>query len=154
MTIAVSISQASGSKFKHNKHGVLPVVLSALNGVLPENAGILDGTVAQRLGLVPGQQVVLNINFRGFYEFDGKKYPNYDYTLVTVLGRGFETMVAEKVVASMDFGFGMSQTPTPTSHRVPIQPELISDEDPEVIENVKAPEITAELVEEGAKPKK
>lgn len=113
MIVAVSVSQASGSKFKPNKHGLMPVVLSPLNGVLPENSGILDGSIAQRMGLASGGQYVVNVEYRGTEEYNGKQYKNYSYTLVTKLGAGFENMVAQQVVQSMNFGF----TPTvPTNH--------------------------------------
>ena len=135
MNIAVSISQASGSKFKANKHGQLPLILSAINGTLPENAGIIDYTVAERMGLKAGHQAVLNIQFRGFYEANGTKYPNYNYTLITILGGGFERMVAEKVVASMDFGFSFGTTPTPVIYEA-------DEETPQVVE---VPEVNAKL---------
>ena len=117
--IAVSISQASGSNFKPNKHGKLPMILNALNGTLPLNAGIVDATVMERLGLQAGQQAVLSITPREDYvDSNGKVYKNYNYVLVTKLGAGFENMVAQQVVASMDFGFGnnipVAETPTPT----------------------------------------
>ena len=112
-TIAVSVQQASGSAFKANKHTVLPVILSPLNGVLPENSGVLDGSIAARMGLEVGGQYVLSIAFRGYYEANGKKYPNYSYSLVTKLGAGFEQMVAQQVVASMNFGFTPNSTPVP-----------------------------------------
>jgi hypothetical protein len=111
--IAVSVSQASGTSFKPNKHGVLPIILSPLNGVLPENSGVIDGSIASRLGLQVGGQYVLSISFREYYEANGKKYPNYSYALVTRLGAGFEQMVAQQVVASMNFGFTPASTPTP-----------------------------------------
>ncbi len=111
--IAVSVSQASGTSFIPNKHGVLPVILSPLNGVLPENSGVIDGSIASRLGLQVGGQYVLSIAFREYYEANGKKYPNYSYAVVTKLGAGFEQMVAQQVVASMNFGFTSSSTPTP-----------------------------------------
>jgi hypothetical protein len=143
MNVAVSVSIAQGSNFKANKYGVMPLVLNALNGALPKNAGILDGTVANNLGLIPGGQYVLSITFRGEYVApDGTKYPNYNYVLVTKLGQGFESMVAQKVVESMDFGFGIGNapiatvgatniTPTPTPTQTPIQaPEELSQ--PEV----------------------
>lgn len=114
MNIAVSVSQASGSKFKPNKHGKLPMILSALNGTLPVNSGIIDTTIAERMGLIPGCQAVVNITFRDYYESNGQRYPNYNYVLVTKLSAGFEQMVAERVVASMDFGFSTGATPTPT----------------------------------------
>lgn len=136
--IAVSVSQASGSKFKMNKAGLLPVVLSPLNGVMPENSGILDGTIAARIGLIPGCQYVLAIAFRGYYENNGKKYPNYSYTLVTKLGAGFENMVAQQVVASMNFGFA-GGTPTPNFNSNPAtptptpEPEIEAPEEPETL---------------------
>ena len=111
--IAVSISQASGTSFKPNKHGVLPIILSPLNGVLPDNSGVLDGTIASRLGLHVGGQYVISIAFTGYYEANGKKYANYSYAVVTKLGAGFEQMVAQQVVASMNFGFTPASTPTP-----------------------------------------
>jgi len=134
MTIAVSVSTANGSAFKSNKHGKMPLVLSPLNGTLPKNAGIIDGSIAERMGINPGCQAVLNINFRGYYaeETHGQKYPNYDYTVVTILGAGFEAQVAQQVVASMDFGFtpksAPSTTPTPTPLVATPTPELSEEQ--------------------------
>jgi hypothetical protein len=119
MNVAVSISQASGSAFKPNKHGKLPLILNALNGFLPPNSGVVDATILERLGLSSGQQAVLNISPREDYvDSSGRVYKNYNYVLVTRLGQGFENMVAQQVVSSMDFGFikavPVVATPTPT----------------------------------------
>ena len=126
--VAVSISQASGSNFKPNKHGKLPLILNALNGMLPINSGVVDASVMERLGLVAGMQAVVAITPREDYVApDGKVYKNYNYVLVTKLGAGFEQMVAQQVVASMDFGFGsnipVAETPTPTP--TPEKPETV-----------------------------
>lgn len=126
--VAVSISQASGSNFKPNKHGKLPLILNALNGMLPINSGVVDASVMERLGLVAGMQAVVAITPREDYvAADGKVYKNYNYVLVTKLGAGFEQMVAQQVVASMDFGFGsnipVAETPTPTP--TPEKPETV-----------------------------
>lgn len=130
MNLAVSISQASGSKFKPNKHGVLPFILSPLNGIMPQGAGVIDGTLLQRMGLGEGQQAVLNITRAADYTApDGKVYPNYQYTLVAKLGLGYENMVAQAVVASMNFGFTAAAPMT--------APEVIAPPIPEVVDNGK-----------------
>ena len=129
---ALSVSQASGSKFKSNKNGKLPLVLACLNGNLPTNSGILDGSLAERLGIQVGKQYVIGISFRGYHNEEefGKKYPNYDYVMVTKLGAGFEQLVAAQVVASMNFGFvGGTPTPTPTPVAQPTPEEETPEEE-------------------------
>lgn len=127
---AVSASTASGSRFKSNKNGKMPLVLSCLNGTLPQNSGILDGSLAERLGIRAGCQYVIGITFRGYYKEEefGKKFPNYDYVVVTKLGAGFEQLVAAQVVTAMDFGF-TAGTPTPTPTPEPVEEE---NEDSEI----------------------
>ncbi len=131
----VSVSTASGSKFKANKHGVLPVVLSPIQGQLPTNAGILDGTLAQRLGLQSGFRYVINIVFEKYNKVGEKQYPQYQYSVVACLGQDFDKMVAEKLVASMqfDFNFGAPRTSTSAPITAPI---TASEETPEPVEEV------------------
>lgn len=130
INIAVSISQASGSKFKPNKYGKLPFVLSPLNGILPENSGIIDATVAERMGLTSGSQAVLSISPRPDYIApNGTVYKNYNYALVARLGNKYQDLVAEQVVASMNFGFtSPSVTPTPTP--TPVEEEFTPTPEP------------------------
>ena len=130
VSIAVSVTQASGDKFKANKHNKMPLILNGLNGTLPKNSGILDGTVSERLGIRAGGQYVIGIKLRGYYKKEeyGDKYPNYDYVLVTTLGAGFENLIAKQVVASMDFGFGAG-TPTPTEDVEAITPTPTPEDD-------------------------
>ena len=111
----VSVATASGSKFKPNKHNVLPVVLTAIQGSLPANAGVLDGTLAERLGLKSGFRYVLNIQFVQMNKVGEKSYPQYSYSIVACLGQDFDKMVAEKLVSSMsfDFNFGTTSTSVP-----------------------------------------
>jgi hypothetical protein len=126
----VSVSTASGSKFKPNKHNVLPVVLTSIQGSLPVNAGILDGTLAERLGLKSGFRYVLNIQFVQMNKVGEKSYPQYSYSIVACLGQDFDKMVAEKLVSSMsfDFNFGATSTSVPA----PI-PTATSEETPEEV---------------------
>ena len=138
INIAVSISQASGNKFKPNKYGKLPFVLSPLNGILPENSGIIDATVAERMGLTSGSQAVISISPRPDYiTADGKVYKNYNYALVAKLGNKYQDLVAEQVVASMNFGF-TSQAATPTPTPTPVEEDVTPI--PEMVEDV---ELTA-----------
>lgn len=130
---AVSVSTASGSKFKPNKHNVLPLVLSPIQGTLPLNAGILDGTLAQRLGIQSGFRYVINIVFEKMNVVGGKQYPQYQYSVVACLGQDFDKMVAEKVVASMQFDFNFSVGRTSTSVATPI---TAPEETPEPVEEV------------------
>ena len=157
--IAVSVSQASGDKFKANRNMKFPLILSPLNGTLPTNSGVLDASVAERMGVQAGGQYVLAITFRGYYEApDGTKYPNYNYALVTKLGAGFENMVAQQVVASMNFGFG-GGTPTPApTPRVVVEHHTDDHVQTEEVDNggeqqqtPPVPEINAELQGEGKK---
>lgn len=111
----VSVSTASGSKFKMNKNGVLPVVLSPIQGTLPTNAGVLDGTLAERLGLKSGYRYVLNIQFLQMNKVGDKLYPQYSYSIVSCLGQDFDKLVAEKLAASMDFNFNFGRTSTSVS---------------------------------------
>ncbi len=135
----VSISTASGSKFKRNKNNVLPVVLTAIQGTLPANAGILDGTLADRLGLKSGFRYVLNIQFVQMNKVGDKYYPQYSYSIVACLGQSFDKLVAEKLVSSMSFGFNFapqtstpSSTSTSTSTSTPVDPvEEVEDEEVE-----------------------
>lgn len=134
---AVSVSTASGSKFKPNKYGVLPVILSPIQGSLPINAGVLDGTLAQRLGIQSGFRYVINIVFEKYNKIGDKQYPQYQYSVVACLNQEFDKMVAEKVVASIQFDFNFGGR-TSTSVATP-------EETPE-----KTPEKTPESVEEGS----
>lgn len=130
MNVAVSVNRATGNKFKPNRNGVMPLILNALNGALPVNSGIIDGSIASGLGIEPNRQYVLSIQFRGYYKQEeyGTKYPNYNYVVVTSLGAGFEQLVSEQVVASMNFGFTPQSAPTPTS--VVETPTPIQEEEP------------------------
>ena len=115
----VSISTASGSKFKPNKHNVLPVILTPIQGSLPANAGILDGTLAERLGLKSGFRYILNIQFVQMNKVGDKQYQQYAYSIVSCLGQDFDKMVAEKLVGAMSFDFNFG-APAPAPVSVPI----------------------------------
>ena len=146
MNIAVTASKVTSDKFRPNRHGEMPLILRPLNGTMPKNSGILDGTVAKSLGIEPNGQYVLSINFRSTYtNSEGVEYPNYDYNVITRLGKGFEAMVAEKVVESIDFGFASTPTPTPTP--------AIDSEDEDVFDEVDETE-EPEVEEPKAKAKK
>jgi hypothetical protein len=86
MIYLVSVStvlQQGSSKFKPNKHGVWPLVLTSINGaVLPENSSVLDGSVAESLGIKAGSSYSLLITERTSQKVGDKVYRNYNFAVV------------------------------------------------------------------------
>lgn len=133
--VSVQLTSSASGKFKANKNNLMPLILTPLQGSLPQNAGLLDGSVAQSLGIQPNHRYILNIVRNGTIKTISKKtgleveLPQYQYTVVACLGASFDTMVAEKLVASMNFSFGGgSIAPTAPVASTPVSTEETIEE--------------------------
>ncbi len=123
MIYQVSVStvlQKEGSKFKANKYGVWPLVLTSINGaILPENSAIIDGSIAESIGIKAGSSYAILITPREKKDINGKIYKNYNYAVVggdMTVALGNQMAVA--AIASITSMFAPTpssvQTPTPT----------------------------------------
>jgi hypothetical protein len=161
-TVAVStVLQQGSSKFKANKHGVWPVILTSINGaVLPENSSILDGSVAESLGITAGNSYALLITERASQTINGKVYKNYNYAVVGGnITAALGTQMAAVAISSISNLFAPSpaqmliaQTPTPTPTPVLTQPVVDADNEPEMSDEELAAQI--KLLQAQAKARK
>jgi hypothetical protein len=154
--------QQGSSKFKPNKYGVWPVILTSINGaVLPENSGVLDGSIAQSIGINSGSSYSLLITERPSQKIGDKVYRNYNYAVVggdMTLSLG--NQMAAAAINSISNMFAptpaqvlIAQTPTPTPIPIPVvngdADEELSDE--ELSAQIKLLQAKAKAKKEAAK---
>lgn len=164
MIYQVSVStvlQKEGTKFKANRYGVWPLVLTSINGaVLPENSGIIDGSIAESIGIKAGSTYAILITQRESQTINGKTYKNYSYAVVggdMTLALG--NQMAAAAIASITSMFAPTpfvvqtptpaQTPTPTPNPVVDADEELSDE--ELAAQIKLLQAKAKAKKEAAK---
>lgn len=160
MIYQVSIStvlQKEGTKFKANRYGVWPLVLTSINGaVLPENSGIIDGSIAESIGIKAGSTYAILITQRESQTINGKIYKNYNYAVVGGdLTLALGNQMAAAAIASITSMFAPTpfvvQTPTPAPTPTPT-PNPVVDADEELSDEELAAQI--KLLQAKAKAKK
>lgn len=162
MIYQVSIStvlQKEGTKFKANRYGVWPLVLTSINGaVLPENSGIIDGSIAESIGIKAGSTYAILITQRESQTINGKIYKNYNYAVVGGdLTLALGNQMAAAAIASITSMFAPTPfvvqtpapTPTPTPNPVVDADEELSDE--ELAAQIKLLQAKAKAKKEAAK---
>jgi hypothetical protein len=160
MIYQVSVStvlQKEGGKFKANKYGVWPVVLTSINGaVLPENSAIMDGSIAESIGIKNGSTYSLFITPRESQTINGKVYKNYNYAVVGDITASLGVQLASAAIGSITSMFAPTpssvQTPTPTPTPVLTQPVVDADDEPEMSDEELAAQI--KLLQAQAKARK
>jgi hypothetical protein len=158
MIYQVSIStvlQKEGSKFKANRYGVWPLVLTSINGaILPENSAIIDGSIAESIGIKAGSTYAILITSRESQTINGKVYKNYNYAVV---GGDMTLALGNQMAAAAIASITSMFAPTPSSVQTPVQtptptPVVDGDADEELSEEELAAQI--KLLQAKAKAKK
>lgn len=106
-----AVATQDGGKFKRNKNGKLPFILSPVNGSRITVGGILDGTIAERLGVVANGVYTIDITTIKATVAGG--YDNTRHAVIADLTQAVASNLAAQAVGQMFGAQSVYSTPAP-----------------------------------------